>query len=29
VVAKLLQQSGERVRPMDWETPELETVPGD
>jgi hypothetical protein len=29
LVAKLLQQSGERVSPMDWETPELETVSGD
>jgi len=29
VVAKLLQQSGERVRPMDWDMPVFETVSGD
>jgi hypothetical protein len=28
VVAKLLQQSGERVGAMDWEMPGLETVTG-
>ena len=28
-IASVLQQSGERVRPADWETPELETVSGD